>query len=278
MKTFALIAATGFLSAVFAQEVTETDTNARGVEYEQDQDVEVSREQDNSNQRSAENSHDDEKDFNKQRSYETDKEYKVGHQRLDQGEVRARFNKGKGRNFRKEGVRSYKEDCGADKIIEKSGDVKHYKNKEDRNECVVEVECEQFNKQGQDAKSKKNKWIKKRADRRGFNLNHGEDGGEKLVFKRNNNRSKFDADRDSVGVGQRFGGEHEKSFVRVNKRGREVDAEFKAADQVKVVKDDKVQVKNQEAEKDSNKQSFDVEKDRDVAVEDTNTRSIERDD
>lgn len=281
-RAFTLFAGVGILSVVLSQGVTVTDTRSREVDVDADQDVKVTRSQQDDETEATNISHEDDKDFKAKKSYELEKDYQQEVQRLASGEEKRSFNKGKGRNFRKEGVKSFKEDCGAKKLVERSGNVKHFKNNEHNCEFVVEVEHQQHRRHNKDAHSKKNKWIKKRGDRKAFNLDHGCGSGEKVVFKRGNNKSKYDLDKDVVGEGEKCDTEHQNSFVKVNKQGREVDVDIKKTKGYEVDKNKKVNIKKSSADKEKDTETYEVNKEQDYNRADTETnvnrRTVEQDD
>lgn len=281
-RAFTLFAGVGILSVVLAQEVTVSDTRSREVDVDAEQDVKVTNSHQDDETESSNVSHEDDRDFKTKKTYELEKDYQQEVQKLASGEEKRSFNKGTGRNFRKEGVKSFKEDCGAKKLVEKSGNVKHFKNNEHNCEFVVEVEHQQHRRHNKDAHSKKNKWIKKRGDRKAFNLNHGSGCGEKVVFKRGNNKSKYDLDKDVVGEGEKCGSEHQHSFVKVNKHGREVDVDVKKTRGYEVDKNKKVTINKNHADKEKDTQTYEVNKETDYDRTHTDTnvnrRAVEQDD
>lgn len=267
MRTFTFISSAALLLAcASSQEIAARNFEQNQVEIDRENDFEASNTNQIEKDYNSEHKEQDKENFQIVDSHDDEHDFKQSQKKFFQGSEVQKIAKGRGKNIRKVGVCKTEEQLNDDKLVEKFGGEKNFRNKEQTNECVEEVEHENMQRVNKDAKSKKNKYIKRRADKKGFNLACAEGKGEKMALKRNALKNKSDFDSDKLESGERFGADQEKVCTKVNKRSKEVEIDDEGKVGVKVSKDRSQDQKLSVQKKVTDKDSVQVEKDNKFAA------------
>lgn len=278
MKKIAIVSALSLFSAILSQEVDKTFQSK--VEIEKDQDFKINKVKEFEKQKDEEEkrSYAENENLNNEYSYDNERDVKLSKNKLKENKLKTSKAKNLGSNIRKLNSKQYEENLENDSNVQKDLNEKNYRNKELTNECVEEEEHEQHYKHNDDSKTRNVKTVKRRADKKGFNLLAKEGKEEKLKLNKNKKRNKAFNESDDLLRGEKCDEDVERFVVNINKFAREHEVDEEGTRKENSSRNKNFEIKEKESKKINEKDEFNLNKEKDFKLSNVKKEEIKRKD